>query len=147
MENSWKHMNTVLWSAAVMESYGECSSGFLHIQLIILKSKSSLTCSTKTDTWLRVLLAGIKFLGQCPCPRCLVKKEDIYKMGMVLDMNRRVTRERTDNLRWQQCVDEARTLIFELGVPVDGSRVKAILNEESYVPIRVSIPYQFSIRF
>jgi len=68
-------------------------------------------------------------------------------MGMVLDMNQRVARGRTDNRRRQQRVDEARRLIFELGAPVDGSRVKAILNEESYVPIRVSIMGLFSIRF
>ena len=66
-------------------------------------------------------------------------------MGMVLDMNQRVARGRTDNRRRQQRVDEARRLIFELGAPVDGSRVKAILNEESYVPIRVSIMGLFSI--
>jgi hypothetical protein len=88
--------------------------------------------------YLRVLLSSIKFLGQRPCPRCLVKKTDIHMMGMVLDMRRRVTQERTDSLRRQQRVEEARKLIFELGAPVDGSRVKAILNEESYVPIRVS---------
>jgi len=29
-------------------------------------------------------------------------------------------------------------LIFRLGVPVSGSRVKALLNEASYVPIHVS---------
>ncbi|KAG2029512.1 hypothetical protein BDR03DRAFT_1018277 [Suillus americanus] len=81
---------------------------------------------------------NIKFLGQRPCPRCLVKKTDIHMMGMVLDMRRRVTQERTDSLRRRQRVEEARKLIFELGAPVDGSRVKAILNEESYVPIRVS---------
>jgi hypothetical protein len=86
----------------------------------------------------RILLTSIKFLGQRPCPRCLVKKTDIYMMGMVLDVRRRVVQERTDSLRQRQRVEEARKLIFELGAPVDGSRVKAILNEESYVPIRVS---------
>jgi hypothetical protein len=59
-------------------------------------------------------------------------------MGMALDMRRRVTRERTDELRRRQRVDEARKLIFQLGAPVDGSRVQTILNEESYVPVRVS---------
>jgi len=59
-------------------------------------------------------------------------------MGMKLDMRRRVTGERVDNTRRQQRVEEARVLIFKLGVPVNGARVKAILDEESYVPIRVS---------
>jgi hypothetical protein len=48
--------------------------------------------------YLRVLLSSIKFLGQRPCPRCLVQKTDIHMMGMALDMKHRVTQERTDSL-------------------------------------------------
>ncbi|KAG1864616.1 hypothetical protein C8R48DRAFT_656144 [Suillus tomentosus] len=92
--------------------------------------------STFTHLKREILLTSIKILGQRPCPRCLVKKTDIHMMGMVLDMRRRVTQEHTDSLRRRQRVEEARKLIFEIGAPVDGSRVKAILNEESYVPIR-----------
>ncbi|KAF9224453.1 hypothetical protein BS17DRAFT_655483, partial [Gyrodon lividus] len=33
----------------------------------------------------KILLACIKFLGECPCPHCLVKKADIPKMGMKSD--------------------------------------------------------------
>ncbi|EPS94248.1 hypothetical protein FOMPIDRAFT_29937, partial [Fomitopsis schrenkii] len=29
----------------------------------------------------KVLLACLKFLGACPCPRCYVKKEDVVNMG------------------------------------------------------------------
>ncbi|KAJ8589808.1 hypothetical protein M405DRAFT_899068 [Rhizopogon salebrosus TDB-379] len=36
----------------------------------------------------KVLLATIKFLGQCLCPRCLIKKSDVPKMGTKL-RNRR----------------------------------------------------------
>jgi hypothetical protein len=43
-----------------------------------------------------------------------------------------------DNATRRRHVEEARALIFQLGVPVDGARVKAILDDESYVPIRVS---------
>ncbi|KIK80669.1 hypothetical protein PAXRUDRAFT_158056, partial [Paxillus rubicundulus Ve08.2h10] len=34
----------------------------------------------------KILLACIKFLGKCPCPRCLVKKADIPDMGTESDM-------------------------------------------------------------
>ncbi|KIK32452.1 hypothetical protein CY34DRAFT_45100, partial [Suillus luteus UH-Slu-Lm8-n1] len=91
----------------------------------------------------KILLATIKFLGQCPCPRCLVKKTDVCKMGMKLDMRRRVTREHIDNVTRRRHVEEARALIFQLGVPVDGARVKAILNDESYVPIRNAFSERF----
>ncbi|KAG2744431.1 hypothetical protein P692DRAFT_20878210 [Suillus brevipes Sb2] len=85
---------------------------------------------------LRVLLATIKFLGGCPCPCCLVKKVDVRKMGMKLDMKNRVTHKCLDDFRRQRSIEEARTLIFKLRVPVSGSRVKAILDKASYVPIR-----------
>ncbi|KAG2737471.1 hypothetical protein P692DRAFT_201842935 [Suillus brevipes Sb2] len=83
----------------------------------------------------KVLLATIKFLGGCPWPHCLVKKADLHKMGMKLDMKNRVTHKHLDNFQQQRSVEEARTLIFKLGVPVSGSHVKAILNKASYVPI------------
>jgi hypothetical protein len=124
-----------------MGSCGEYFRIFSLILLIILKSQYM--CDIKfeargTDISSRILLATIKFLGQCPCPHCLVKKIDVCKMGMKLDMRRRVTREHIDNVTRRQHVEEARALIFQLGVLVDGACVKAILNDESYVPICVS---------
>ena len=32
-------------------------------------------------TGFRVLLAKIKFLAQCPCPRCLIQKKNIGVIG------------------------------------------------------------------
>ncbi|KAG2062206.1 hypothetical protein BDR06DRAFT_978637 [Suillus hirtellus] len=65
---------------------------------------------------LMILLVTIKFLGCCPCPHCLVKKTDVHKLGMKLNMKR---------------------------VPVDGACIKAILNDESYVPICNAFSEQF----
>ncbi|KAG1886701.1 hypothetical protein F4604DRAFT_1917521 [Suillus subluteus] len=59
----------------------------------------------------KILLASIKFLGQCPCPHCLVKKANVPKMGM-----------------------KARSLIFKKGAPVSGTWVNNLLNDESLVP-------------
>ncbi|KAG2337819.1 hypothetical protein BDR05DRAFT_952336 [Suillus weaverae] len=55
---------------------------------------------------LRVILTGIKNLGQCLCLCCLTKKDEVPLMGS------------------------------RLGTPVDGTRVKGILNDESLVPTR-----------
>ncbi|KAJ8691002.1 hypothetical protein PTI98_010618 [Pleurotus ostreatus] len=38
----------------------------------------------------KVLLSTIKYLGGCPCPRCLIQKEKIRQLGMKCDMNARV---------------------------------------------------------
>jgi hypothetical protein len=59
-------------------------------------------------------------------------------MGTKLDMKRRETKQRVDNEHHRRDIENARKLIFERGVPVDGARIKAILSDESYVPIRVS---------
>jgi len=59
-------------------------------------------------------------------------------MGTKLDMKRRQTQTRVDDRRRQRHVEYARKLIFELGAAVDGKRVQDILNDESYVPVRVS---------
>lgn len=87
---------------------------------------------------LRVILTGIKNMGQCLCPRCLTKKDEVPLMGSRLDMKRRIRRMRKDDRIHLREIDDARALIFQLGAPVDGTRVKAILNDESLVPTRVS---------
>ncbi|KIJ05403.1 hypothetical protein PAXINDRAFT_93527, partial [Paxillus involutus ATCC 200175] len=63
----------------------------------------------------KVLLACVKFLGQCPCPRCLVKKTDISDMGKDDDMNTRRTELREDNDNYRRKVNKARKLIFTQG--------------------------------
>jgi hypothetical protein len=93
----------------------------------------------------RVILSGIKNLGQCPCPRCLTKKTEINLMGTKRDMKRRIRRMRKDDRKHHREVEDARKLIFQLGVPVDGSRVKKILNDESLVPTRVSFHQHFDL--
>jgi hypothetical protein len=52
-------------------------------------------------------------------------------MGTKLGMKRRTTQLRVDDARRHRHVNEARTLIFESGA--------AVHNDESYVPVHVSI--------
>ncbi|KAG2062612.1 hypothetical protein BDR04DRAFT_1131191 [Suillus decipiens] len=92
----------------------------------------------------KVLLATIKFLGDCLCPRCLIKKADVPDMGTKLDMKRRETRQMVDNEWRRRRVEDARKLIFRTGASVDGARVKALLNAESYVPVRNAFSVQLA---
>jgi hypothetical protein len=94
---------------------------------------------------LRVILSGIKSLGQCPCLRCLTKKTEIPLMGTKRDMKCRIRHMRKDDGKHHREVEDAGRLIFQLGVPVDGSRVKNILNDESLVPTRVSFQCYFNL--
>ncbi|KAF8151063.1 hypothetical protein BJ912DRAFT_1071771 [Pholiota molesta] len=45
----------------------------------------------------KVLLATIRNLGSCPCPRCLIPKAKIPNVGKVYDDNQRVTTQRIDD--------------------------------------------------
>ncbi|OJA15139.1 hypothetical protein AZE42_07563 [Rhizopogon vesiculosus] len=84
----------------------------------------------------KILLACIKFLGACPCPRCLVEKQNIPKMGTKLDMKHRERTRRADDERRRRHVEQARRLIFKEGAGINSEYVKRILNEESLVPTR-----------
>jgi len=86
----------------------------------------------------RVLIAGIKFLGHCPCPQCLVEKSDLPTMGMVRDMRCHIKKPGVDDDDRRHHIAAARHLIFKKGAAVDSERVRALLNEFSYVPTFVS---------
>jgi len=84
------------------------------------------------------MLACIKFLGECPCPRCLVAKKDIPKMGTRGDFKKREETSRVDNRTRRMKVERARMFIFRKGAGVNSSRVRNLLNDESLTPNRVS---------
>ncbi|KZP28578.1 hypothetical protein FIBSPDRAFT_728633 [Athelia psychrophila] len=63
----------------------------------------------------KILIAGIRSLGQYPCPRCFVTKSDCDKIGLAKD-----TTQRRDNPReytpWlRSCLITARDLIYKVG--------------------------------
>ncbi|KAG6815464.1 hypothetical protein H0H93_009743, partial [Arthromyces matolae] len=82
----------------------------------------------------KVLLATIRNLGSCPCPRCLLKKDRISEMGTKLDASRRETLARsvTDSLKDK--IYHARDAIYRLGNTIKGVVVGRLLDEESLVP-------------
>lgn len=66
-------------------------------------------------------------------------------MGTEGDMNDRITLRRVDDQARRNKIDRACKLIFQRGAPVDGKRVKSVLNSESLVPTRVSCSYCIQI--
>ncbi|KIJ60801.1 hypothetical protein HYDPIDRAFT_58430, partial [Hydnomerulius pinastri MD-312] len=81
---------------------------------------------------------------ECPCPRCLVKKADIPKMGMKSDMKNRVKTSRVDDNRRRSKVLQAREHIFKGGKGVNSKRVRDLLFSESLVPTRNAFSDQLS---
>ncbi|TFK17859.1 hypothetical protein FA15DRAFT_732967 [Coprinopsis marcescibilis] len=76
----------------------------------------------------KILLAGIK-QGNCPCPQCLVSKENLHKLGMPEDTKTRETQLRTYDSAVVLVVEAARTAIFERGAAVQGTTVDAFLKD------------------
>ncbi|KZV87415.1 hypothetical protein EXIGLDRAFT_620624, partial [Exidia glandulosa HHB12029] len=82
----------------------------------------------------KVLLATVRDNGLCPCPRCFVRKEDIFKMGQPADMKQRTEQKRRDTEERQRRIEEARQIIYELGFAVGSKEVESLLMDKSWVP-------------
>lgn len=92
-----------------------------------------------TDSYLtRVLIATVRNLGGCPCPRCLIPKDRIQNMGRPQDRLQRETLERNDEKRGAM-VNAARSLIYEKDFAVGSAAVERILKPQSWVPTSVSL--------
>lgn len=83
-------------------------------------------------------LACCKQNGKCCCPRCLQEKENIWKLGQVLDMRNRRQNLRKDNEILHYNLRSVRERIFNRGLRVNSRVIDAILQDQSFAPIRVS---------
>jgi len=141
--SSCMHINMELSFVVETELHEESFHDFSAIPLIIQRSTMAIYVVTSSYIFTRILLANIKFLGQCPCPRCLVKKVDVPKMGTKSDMTRREATARVDDdaRRWN--IKRARKLIFEKGVRIEGKHIRDLLGPQSLVPTRVSFKFLY----
>jgi hypothetical protein len=111
---------------------------YLHTRRITPRSEQFLKSSDLLADSLfsspRALLATIRNNGDHPCPRCLIQKADIHKMGQLLDKRNRLTAARSyigDVIR------TARSFIYKLGLNVASAAVERLLFINSWVPTLV----------
>ncbi|KAG1901203.1 uncharacterized protein F5891DRAFT_1187899 [Suillus fuscotomentosus] len=80
----------------------------------------------------KVLIATIKDMGSCPCPRCLTPKSMFTSLGLLSDM-----RSRISSLRVYVATNviRAREFIYQGGNTVDGKKVEETLGGGSWAPI------------
>lgn len=100
-----------------------------------------------SDLSFRVLLAGIRNMGACLCPRCLVKKDQVHKLGLPMDRILRMTSQRNDDANLRTKIASAKRLIYDKGYVVDSKVVDEMLKGESLVPNTVRtypIPNNFN---
>lgn len=89
-----------------------------------------------------MLLATVRDRGLCPCPRCLVPKPELDRLGQKKDDKGRITRARTycaDLINVPYLVQSARKSIYEKGFPVASAGIERVLRPLSLVPTTVSI--------
>ncbi|KAG2745189.1 hypothetical protein P692DRAFT_201868719 [Suillus brevipes Sb2] len=79
----------------------------------------------------KVLIATIKDMGLCPCPRCLTPKSLFNSLGLVRDMKSRITNIRVYVMAK---ILKAREYIYNSGNTVDGAKVAHTLGEGSWIP-------------
>ncbi|KAJ3710934.1 hypothetical protein C8R42DRAFT_648374, partial [Lentinula raphanica] len=79
----------------------------------------------------KVLLATIRDLGNCPCPRCLCPKGSLDQMGTRRDLALRKNTARTFLINR---VKKARDYIYRKGYGIRSARVEELLKPTSSVP-------------
>ena len=88
-----------------------------------------------TDMSPRVLIATTRDMGDCPCPRCTIKKADLHKLGSTADSRTRVDDARKADSTFRQTVAAARDMIYRKGYVVTSkSGAVGKLKNESLVP-------------
>ena len=85
----------------------------------------------------RVLLACVRSLGACPCPRCFIKKEDIPGLGTQVDGQRRAEHQKGDHV-YRHKIETAQEIIYKKGYVVNSKAVDGVIGSESFTPTRVS---------
>ena len=100
--------------------------------------KDSYTCY-------RILLASIRNLGRCPCPRCLIPLDRVPNMGMRRDMAQRMSLARVDNPERRSRIKAAREIIYVKDYKTDSKVVEDLLRQDSLVPTAVSVYLAMSL--
>ena len=130
------HILLVLSCFVLMVSRGVYFHGSLPIRQIILKSTFLyyMLCLSLYNHF-RIVLATIKFLGDCLCPLCTCVKKEVRGLGTKADERRRSV-IRVDSEERQNMVEKAREWIFQQGRAVTSEAIDNYLGF-SMIPIRV----------
>lgn len=79
----------------------------------------------------------IRYFGNFPCPRCLIPKSDIHRLGTMHDEAFRREYRRFDNPEYRSKIKKARKLVYLKGKGIMSKDVEKILSSQSLVPVHV----------
>ncbi|KAI0071014.1 hypothetical protein K474DRAFT_1712834 [Panus rudis PR-1116 ss-1] len=83
----------------------------------------------------KVLIACIRFLAQCPCPRCYIQMKYVPALATTVDFQRR-KHIRVDNKDVQALIELTRRWIFEGGISAGSKKIMKRLESTSLLPHR-----------
>ena len=86
----------------------------------------------------RILLAGIRNHGGCPCPRCMMPLSKTHLVGTIQDRNNRAKLVRVDDKQLRFMISQARDVIYNKNFAVNHAAIEWLLKPKSYVPSLVS---------
>ena len=146
--SSWKRMNMALWLYARIKSSIEYTLEYWLILLIIQKSASCYSPILLANaTFIRVLIAIIRNLGKCPCPRCFIPKSCAHLLATESDLLQRKLLSHSDTAHRREKIMSAHKLIYKKHYAVDGTQVEELLMDESLVPTIVCHWYLCHVMF
>ncbi|KAI0326965.1 hypothetical protein GY45DRAFT_1257909 [Cubamyces sp. BRFM 1775] len=87
----------------------------------------------------KVLITALKNLGKCPCPRCLIKKDQISATGTSRDDRRRALK-RVDTPARRADIKRARKWLFTRGYSITSKHIRDLLDERSMLPLQLFAP-------
>ncbi|KAG6906039.1 hypothetical protein DXG01_016189 [Tephrocybe rancida] len=82
----------------------------------------------------RALMATVRQLGGCPCPRCKIPKKMLHMVGNSTDRVARIESERWDDDDRRKRIAKSRSMIYGTNLAVDSTAVERELKPESLVP-------------
>lgn len=131
-------MNMELFFLARMDFFVGSTCEYLLMRQIIQRSQFQLAAiSNVILTRNRILMASIRNLGDCPCPRCKIPLSTVHKIGTPQDKDDRRSKARIDDTTYRDNIDNARRLINDYGHLVNSADVERLLKPESLVPTSV----------
>ncbi|RXW13183.1 hypothetical protein EST38_g12672 [Candolleomyces aberdarensis] len=83
----------------------------------------------------KVLIATIRNIGDCPCPRCLVTKKNLDQLGTEADVRTRRDQARQDNEARRELVQKALSKIQREGAALSRKTVDDLLKPQSLQPV------------
>jgi hypothetical protein len=126
--------------SAVMAFGADSILGFSLIQQTTPKSKGYPCYHGSSLTWLcrRILMACIRSMGECPCPRCITPKSMVHWIGTEKDRHNRIKLARVDDLPHRFKISQARNAIYQGNYfAIDSAPVERLLKPQSLVPTTV----------